>query len=187
LLSAVASGAELVSFSGDKLLGGPQAGIITGSRDYVRRLRESPLWRVLRMDKFSLAALGATLAEHLRQPAQHSGGGLDGQLSLDLATLRRRAEALLAALQTAQPGWKFAIEPLPGSYGGGSLPDEERESFAVLLESPGLSADELDRRMRRGEPPVVGIFARGYYALNVLTLLPGDSETIVQRIANLDT
>jgi L-seryl-tRNA(Ser) seleniumtransferase len=175
----LAADPDLLSFSGDKLLGGPQAGIILGRRTIIRKLRQSPLWRVLRIDKFTVSALGATLATHLgRHPAP-----LPSEMRLD--ELEQIAQDLKTELCRAKPGWDFDVADGTGSYGGGSLPDETMPSKLVTIAAPELSADKLDQLLRRGKPPIVGYMRKGTYALNVLTLLPGDAERIVARFKEL--
>lgn len=180
------AGPDLVSFSGDKLLGGPQAGIILGRKELILKLRQSPLWRVLRIDKLTVAALGATLAEHLRcRWAGEPEITQQNHVAADLDTQKRLARRLRGKLRRAQPDWQFRITDGTGFYGGGSLPEESVPARLVLIEAPELSADKLDELLRRGDPPVVGYILGGVYALNMLTLVPGDTEAIVERIAGI--
>jgi L-seryl-tRNA(Ser) seleniumtransferase len=185
---AVASGATLTLFSGDKLLGGPQAGIILGAGDHgaalVKRLREHPLWRALRIDKFTAATLAATLRDHMR--------GAPGSPCHPANVLARSqqtsayADVLVTAINAVKPGWKLEVIVAPGSWGGGSQPDEVLPSHAVVIEAPGISADLLDQKLRTGAPAVMGYKLSGRYALNVLTLLDGDAERIVAALQNLN-
>lgn len=180
------AGPDLLSFSGDKLLGGPQAGIVLGRQEMILKLRQSPLWRVLRIDKLTVAALGATIAEHLR----HRWEGAPEitrqyHVAADPAAQKRLARRLRNKLARCQPDWKFTLADGTGYYGGGSLPEESLAAKLILIEAPELSADKLDEIMRRGDPPVVGYAVGGVYALNVLTLVPGDVEAIAERIAGI--
>jgi L-seryl-tRNA(Ser) seleniumtransferase len=177
VLAALASGAELVSFSGDKLLGGPQAGIICGSRALIARLRKSPLWRMLRIDKFTAAALAATLLEHLQ------GGAQRGALSAQAA--REVADALAGALHGIMPEATIEVIEAPGSWGGGSLPEEQFDSFAVTITVPEMNAGQIDHALRTGPHPVVGYGLKGIFALNVASLLPEDVEVIVEAFEEL--
>lgn len=183
IVAMLDEGADLVSFSGDKLLGGPQAGIILGKQMLVRRLRRNPLWRALRIDKFTAAALEATLAGHL----EHGGPPLApvAMARRPLAELHAQAEALLAALKQARPGWSFELKEAEGYFGGGSLPEEAVPSFTVALKAPRLSSDRVDQLLRTGEPAIAGYSQHGVFLLNVLTLLEGDAERIAQRVAEL--
>jgi L-seryl-tRNA(Ser) seleniumtransferase len=178
--AAIADGANLVCFSGDKLLGGPQAGIICGDRALVDRLRKSPLWRALRVDKLTVAALGATLAEQLRRPERRGGGGMD-LLYSQLAPEDQRAKAqhLLQTLEAAVPDWTYELVELDGAFGGGSLPDEAVPGWGVALTAQYLDGDALHTVMRISESPsVLGLLHRGRYCLHVAALLPGDAELI---------
>lgn len=185
--AAVASGVTLTLFSGDKLLGGPQAGIILGAGELgaalVKRLREHPLWRALRIDKFTATALGATLRDHMRG-APGSPCHPANVLELSKHT-SAYADALASALGAARPDWKFEVIEAPGSWGGGSQPDEVVPSHAVVVEVPGISADQLDQRLRTGTPAVMGYKLSGRFALNVLTLLEDDVERIQAAMAAL--
>jgi L-seryl-tRNA(Ser) seleniumtransferase len=178
VLSTLAAGPDLVCFSGDKLLGGPQAGILLGKRVVIERLRKNQMWRALRIGKLTAGALGATLLNHLRGVQPH----WRQRAELGADALRAEAEALRETLRAAVPQWRFEVIAAPGSFGGGSLPDETVPSFAVSIEAPGLSADKLDAKLRRGEPAVSGYGIAGRYALNVLALLPGDHERIADAL-----
>jgi L-seryl-tRNA(Ser) seleniumtransferase len=186
--AAVAGGATLTLFSGDKLLGGPQAGIILGAGDIgaalVRRLREHPLWRALRIDKFTATALAATLRDHMRGAPASPCHPVNVMARAELTSAY--ADELAAELKQAKPNWKFEVIDAPGSWGGGSQPDEVVASHAVVLDAPGLSADQLDQRLRTGDPAVMGYKLSGRYALNVLMLLEGDAERIADAIKSLD-
>ncbi|MBN2081239.1 L-seryl-tRNA(Sec) selenium transferase [bacterium] len=177
------AGAELVSFSGDKLLGGPQAGIVLGAKEHIVKLRKSPLWRVLRIDKMTVAALGATLAEHLHSRAADQPEITQlNHLAVSEAEQLKLARRLKQKLALYQPTWEFEVAEGTGFYGGGSLPEEQLPARLVTVKSPHHSADRLDTILRHGDPPVVGYSAAGVFALNVLTLVPGDVERICQRI-----
>jgi L-seryl-tRNA(Ser) seleniumtransferase len=157
---SLAGGADLVCFSGDKLLGGPQAGIILGRADLVERLRRHPLQRALRIDKLSLAALEGTLLLHLETPGRIPVVRTLGQ---DAGTIRARAERLAAATGGE-------VEETVGRVGGGALPLAELPSFACAIE------ESLADPLRAGEPPVVGIVRDGRLLLDCLTLTDEEAE-----------
>ena len=157
---ALAAGADLVCFSGDKLLGGPQAGIVLGRADLVERLRRHPLQRALRIDKLSLAALEGTLLLHLEAPERIPVLRTLGQ---ETQAVRERAERLAAATGGE-------VEETVGRVGGGALPLAELPSFACALE------ESLAERLRAGEPPVVGVVRDGRLLLDCLTLTDADAE-----------
>jgi L-seryl-tRNA(Ser) seleniumtransferase len=170
--SALAAGADLVSFSGDKVLGGPQCGIIVGKQGYIERLRRNPMMRALRCDKLSLAALAATLDLYRLRPEL---------LARELPTLRRlntpvevlqtRGQRLVkglgqAALQALDP----SLEPSQAQAGSGALPVEEVASMAVVLRPRHLPVGDWARRLRIGDPAVVGRLHGGGLWLDMRTL-----------------
>jgi L-seryl-tRNA(Ser) seleniumtransferase len=157
---SLAAGADLVCFSGDKLLGGPQAGIVLGRSDLVERLRRHPLQRALRIDKLSLAALEGTLLLQLEAPERIP---VLRMLTQKPEELRERAERLA----TATGG---EVEETVGRVGGGALPLAELPSFACALE------ESLAAPLRASEPPVVGVVRDGRLLLDCLTLTDEEAE-----------
>jgi L-seryl-tRNA(Ser) seleniumtransferase len=157
---SLVAGADLVCFSGDKLLGGPQAGIVLGRAELVERLRRHPLQRALRIDKLSLAALEGTLLLHLEAPEEIP---VLRMLWQDGATVRERAERL-ASVTGGE------VEETVGRVGGGALPLAELPSFACALE------ESLAEPLRAGEPPVVGVVRDGRLLLDCLTLSDAEAD-----------
>ena len=178
----LAHGADVVCFSGDKLLGGPQAGIVLCREAALAdRLRRHPLARALRVDKLTLAALDWTLVAHLEGRAEQAIPVLR-QLLASPESLRTRAEALAARL-AALPGFPgtACTEPDESYAGGGSLPDHELASWVVRLETPG-GAERLAARLRGACPPVLARIRDGRVVLDVRTLLDGDEEAVVDAM-----
>ena len=178
----LARGAGVVCFSGDKLVGGPQAGIIlTRETALADRLRRHPLARALRMDKLSLAALDWTLAAHLDGRAEREIPVLR-QLLAPPDELRQRAAALAETLN-ASAGFraKARVEADRSYAGGGSLPDHALESWVVRIEAPG-GAQQLAARLRAGRPPVLARVRDGALIVDVRTLLDGDEHGIVRAL-----
>jgi L-seryl-tRNA(Ser) seleniumtransferase len=163
---ALAAGADLVCFSGDKLLGGPQAGIAAGRADLVERLRRHPLQRALRADKLTLAALEGTLQLHLEMPGRIPVLRMLGE---DPVTVRARAERL-AALVGGE------LEDTVARVGGGALPLAELPSFACAVE------EELAAPLRSSEPPVIGIIRDGRLLLDCRTLADDDVEHVAAAV-----
>jgi L-seryl-tRNA(Ser) seleniumtransferase len=164
----VATGAGLVTFSGDKLLGGPQAGLIVGRRDLIDRLKANPLKRALRCDKLTLAALEATLRLYLRT----------GDIAMDLPTLRqlRRTPAELEVAATRARGYladrlgpEFTIEVVVSAseIGSGALPTAEIESRALRITHRELSPDSIANLFRHARPPVIGRITDGAFLLDL--------------------
>jgi L-seryl-tRNA(Ser) seleniumtransferase len=160
VLESLEAGADLVCFSGDKLLGGPQAGIVLGRSDLVERLRRHPLQRALRIDKLSLAALEGTLLLQLEAPERIP---VLRMLMQKTAEVRERAERLAAATGGE-------VEETVGRVGGGALPLAELPSFACAVE------ESLAAPLRAGEPPVVGVVRDGRLLLDCLTLTDEEAE-----------
>jgi L-seryl-tRNA(Ser) seleniumtransferase len=177
----LADGADLVLFSGDKLLGGPQAGIAIGSRDCVERMRRSPLARALRVDKLTLAALHVTLRTLLE-------GRIDAlpvlaMLTADASELEARAERLAKSL--ALPCSVIAQGSL---VGGGALPDFELPGFAVRVEV-GSSAQKLASRLRESDPPILVRIHRDALLLDPRTLTDDEALQVAaafERLAPFD-
>jgi L-seryl-tRNA(Ser) seleniumtransferase len=164
---SLADGADLVCFSGDKLLGGPQAGIVAGRADLVERLRRHPLQRALRADKLTLAALEATLALYLEAPERIP---VLRMLREPAETVRVRAERLAAAVGGE-------VEETVARVGGGALPLAELPSFACAVE------EELAAPLRAGDPPVVGIVRDGRLLLDCRTVADEELDELAAAIA----
>jgi L-seryl-tRNA(Ser) seleniumtransferase len=166
--SSVGAGASLVCFSGDKLLGGPQAGIVVGTADAVARVKRHPLARALRIDKLSLAALEATL-ELYRHPARALREiPVLAAAAEPIEAVRLRAERLAARLGGE-------LTATHARVGGGALPLLELDSFACSLDG----GDELARRLRDGDPPVVARVQEGRVLLDCRTLSDAECDLIL--------
>ncbi|MDP6124348.1 MAG: L-seryl-tRNA(Sec) selenium transferase [Candidatus Latescibacteria bacterium] len=150
---AIEDGAGLVSFSGDKLLGGPQSGIIVGRADLVAKLHSNPLMRALRCDRLTFAALEATLLLYLKDEVEFQIPALY-RLTEPIESVRRRAEALAEPLGDHEP--PPTVEDSTAQVGSGALPTETLPSASVVLRVPDASASQAARRMRLCEPPVFG-------------------------------
>ncbi|MEX2599373.1 MAG: L-seryl-tRNA(Sec) selenium transferase [Dehalococcoidia bacterium] len=170
---SLAAGAGLVFFSGDKLLGGPQAGIVVGTKDLVAKLSSHPLARALRADKLTLAALHATLLHYLRDEAQREVP-IWRMISAPLEELSTRAEALARVI-----GEAASVTDGVSTVGGGSLPDDTMPSRLVQVDPSGVAggADEVARRLRTGRPSIMARIDEGMVVLDLRTVLPAaDSE-----------
>jgi L-seryl-tRNA(Ser) seleniumtransferase len=183
----VKTGVDLVTFSGDKLLGGPQAGILLGRRETLAKIRKHPLMRALRCDKMTLAALEATLS--LYRDGRAAELPVNAMLTESDEALRKRADALLAAARAAAPGLQFEIRRVRSAVGGGALPLHEPASYAVaVMPEPDrpLTVTTLDAALRRAEPPVIGRISEGVLLLDVRTMNPGDVSVVAQALAFQD-
>ncbi|HEU4700306.1 MAG TPA: L-seryl-tRNA(Sec) selenium transferase [Gemmatimonadales bacterium] len=172
---AVRAGADLVLFSGDKLLGGPQAGCVVGSRTLVSVLRRHPLARAVRADKLTLAALEATLALYREPAAARREVPVLAMLTLDRAALVRRAEALAAACPASTRPTLVAGD---SAVGGGSFPGATLPTTLVALDPGPLGADGLALRLRLGEPAIVARVGEGRVLLDPRTLPEGSEGEV---------
>ena len=163
---ALAAGADLVCFSGDKLLGGPQAGIVAGRSELVERLRRHPLQRALRADKLTIAALEGTLQLHLDAPERIP---VLRMLREPADDVRRRAERLAAAVDGT-------VEETVARVGGGALPLAELPSFACAVEA------ELAAALREHEPPVIAVVRDGRTLLDCRTLTDAEADEVAAAV-----
>ena len=180
------SGVDLVMFSGDKLLGGPQAGIIAGRHDIIATLKSHPLMRAVRIDKLSLAALEATLRLYrapfdptLRIPVLR-------MLSEPVQAVQDRANRLAGLL--AEVGIDDAVViACSAQVGGGSLPEQDLESFAVSVTIPNMSPDHLTAALRQAETPVIGRIERGRVVFDLRTVSDDEVALIANAMAQIHT
>ena len=173
----VRAGPDVVCFSGDKLLGGPQAGILAGRREAIRRVKRHPLVRALRLDKVTLAALSATLAHYERGEAA-ARIPIWQAIGLAPEALRERAERWRAALGDAGQGCE--VRESRSAVGGGSLPEVTLPTFVLAL--PPGDADGLAARLRRSDPPVVARIEEDRVVLDPRTVMPGEDDAVVRAV-----
>jgi L-seryl-tRNA(Ser) seleniumtransferase len=180
----VASGVDLVTFSGDKLLGGPQAGIVVGRRAIVSRLKKNPWNRALRIDKFTIAALEATLYAYESGTAQQTIPTLRA-LTEPLADVRQRARRVLGRLPR---GVRDSLAPRivedHAEVGGGALPTVQLPTAGISLGASPAAARALDAALRVGEPPVVGRMLDDRLYLDCRTVLPSQVAVLATAIAH---
>ncbi len=167
---SLTAGCDVVTFSGDKLLGATQAGLILGRRRLIERLRKDPLARALRVDKLTLAALEATLPAYGDPVRAAREVPALAMLGLSAEVLERRARALAEAIRSRVPQLKVGVESGSGEVGGGALPLQRLPGWVVAVEHPEYHADELDRWARTADPPVIGYIRTGKFRMDVRTV-----------------
>jgi len=179
---SIEAGVDLVLFSGDKLLGGPQAGILAGRKECIQKIDKDPLMRAFRLDKMTLAALEATLRLYLNEARALEEIPVLRMLGLPLASLRQRAEQLAERLRDL-PGLTsvLALEDV-AFVGGGSLPDQATKTCIVELAAKELSDTTLAARLRTGQPAVLGRVQGGRLLLDVRTVFPAQEDALVQAV-----
>ena len=172
---SIRAGVDVVSFSGDKLLGGPQAGIILGKKKYLDILKKHPLNRAMRVDKMTLAALEATLKSYETDMLEEIP--VIGMLAATADALHAKAERLAALLRKA--GIETEIIPTEGRVGGGSVPNHALPSYAVAF---GGNVNALEEKLRSGLQPIIGRIHEGKFLLDVRTLFEEDFPTVVEAL-----
>ena len=175
---ALKSGVDLVCFSGDKLFGGPQAGIIAGKRRHIAALKSEPFFRALRCDKLILTALQTTVDHYLAGKSSE----LPAHAMLEIGTdeLRARAEALLAQIRDLP--LRGTIGEGKAHVGGGSLPRAVIPSVTLDLLPEKISLDDFAARLRRGSTPVVGYIADGEFKLDLRTIFPRQDAQLLSAL-----
>jgi L-seryl-tRNA(Ser) seleniumtransferase len=180
--ASMSAGADLVLFSGDKLLGGPQAGVIVGRKALIQRIERDPLMRAFRLDKMTLAALEATLRLYLGGERAFRDVPVLQLLAQTVAELRPRAEALAVQLR-AVPGVATAVvREAPAFVGGGSLPDQPLPSVVIAVKARDVGEEEFAARLRSGTPAVVGRVQRGRVLLDVRTVFPRQEPELIDAV-----
>jgi L-seryl-tRNA(Ser) seleniumtransferase len=178
VLDSLRSGVNVVTYSGDKLLGGPQAGLISGSSELIARMRSNSLFRALRVDKLVYAALEATLLAYVQH--DHDAIPTLRMMRLTKEEIGKRAEALASKVNARQ----LKIEIIDGEslLGGGAAPSSVLPTRVLALSCGGLSADELAARLRGSEPPIIARVEEGRVLLDLRTVFPEQNAAVVAAL-----
>ncbi len=180
---AVEAGIDVVTFSGDKLLGGPQAGLIVGTRAAIDAIRSHPMARALRIDKLSLAALEATLALYLDRERAIGEIPVLRMMSVPPKELEERCSRFTAGLKARLEGMaNIEVVPEPSAIGGGALPLTELPGFAVSVSPTNVSVDALANHLRGTRPPIVGRCQENRLILNLRTVLPQEEAILSEAL-----
>ena len=182
VLDSLRAGVDIVTYSGDKLLGGPQAGLISGGADLIARLRANSLFRALRVDKLTYAALEATLLAYVRR--DHDAIPALQMMRLAQEEIGARAEALANGLH---PGRKIRVEIVAGEsvIGGGAAPSSVLPTRLLAVTCADLSADELSTRLRQSDPPIIARVEEGRVLLDLRTVFPGEDGLVLAALARI--
>lgn len=178
----LAKGVDVVTFSGDKLLGGPQAGIIVGKKKYIQAMKKNQMTRALRVDKMTIAALEATLRLYLDEDRAMAQVPTMRMLTATREELADRAEVLYRILLRKVKTAVLDVVDVTSQVGGGSLPQEQLPSRAVTIVPMNMSLNDFERRMRTGKYHVIGKIQRDRYEIDVRTLLEGDVAKVVDAV-----
>jgi L-seryl-tRNA(Ser) seleniumtransferase len=181
VLDSLRSGVDIVTYSGDKLLGGPQAGLISGGSELIARMRSNSLFRALRVDKLVYAALEATLLAYVRR--DHDAIPTVRMMRLSKEAIGERAEALAA--RVAAPKLKVEIVDGESILGGGAAPSSVLPTRLLAVTCEGLSADELASRLRGSEPPIIARVEEGRVLLDLRTVFPERDAAVVAALCRI--
>jgi L-seryl-tRNA(Ser) seleniumtransferase len=178
--ASLEAGVDVVTFSGDKLLGGPQAGLAAGRKAAIDAMRRNPLYRALRVDKMTVAALDAVLADH--EAGRSAAVPVPRMLAATAADVRARAEAMAGALRRTQPALEVAVVGGASAVGGGAAPAVEVETALVSVAHPAVGPDRLAAALRLGRPAVLARVADGRLLLDLRTVLPGEEAALGEAL-----
>lgn len=181
----VASGYDVVSFSGDKLLGGPQAGILVGTKQYIDQLKRHPLLRALRVDKMTLAGLEATLQAYLKPEQAMKDIPLLQMLGQSEEKLARKAQMLVDDIRALNKGYQVNIIEGQSQVGGGAFPEARLATHLVEISHPDYSESTLEQKLRQAEFPIIARTSDGKVQFDVRTLLEADSGKICQALVEM--
>ena len=182
---SVKSGADVVLFSGDKLIGGPQCGIVVGKEEYIQKITKHPMMRAMRVDKMTLAGLAATLRLYRNLDEAEMKIPLLKMLSTTMESLRSRAERILPRLQPLEMFESVEIVDAQSMLGGGSIPTQSVPTICLQFKPKSNSAQQLSDRIRKSESPIFGRIQNDAYYLDLRTILPGQDLKVIEAISSL--
>lgn len=184
--TSVKTGADVVTFSGDKLLGGPQAGIIVGRKQTIDRIKSNPLTRALRIDKLTLAALESTLKLYLDEQSAIEKIPTLRMLTLPVDTIYKKADLLLNTIRAkVQTQARIDLADMNSRPGGGSFPELNLPTRCVVIEPLDMSVSSLEKQMRLSTPAIIGRIEDNRYILDPRTIQDGQEDTISSTLARI--
>ncbi len=186
VVDSLRTGVDIVTYSGDKLLGGPQAGLISGRADLVARMRSNSLFRALRVDKLTYAALEATLLSYVKR--DHDAVPVLRMMRLSKDEITRRVEKIVSKVESAEAkSPRLKLELLDGEsvIGGGAAPSAVLPTRLIALTHAGLSADELSARLRASTPAIIARVEEGRVLLDLRTVFPEQDAVLVEMLSSL--
>lgn len=184
--ASVKAGADIVCFSGDKLLGGPQAGIIVGKKVLIDKIKKHPLTRALRIDKFTAVALECVFHEYMDEERAVKNIPVLSLINRSVDDIKHHAEALHERL-AAEVGkhCKITTEDCESQIGGGSLPLERINSFALSIKPLNMTTAALEKQLRHMETPVIGRVVNDFFLIDLRTVLEGEEEIVLEAFKNI--
>ena len=183
--TSLAAGADIVTFSGDKLLGGPQAGIIAGRRELIEKLRKHPLYRALRVDKLAYAALEATLDAYRREAALHEIPVLR-MLSMTKDEISQRVTRFAAALgKMGGDGLQFEVIDGVSAVGGGAAPAVQPETKLLALSHPRITPERIEHFLRGSDPPVIARIDNDRVLIDLRTVAESEESELLTTLSRI--
>jgi len=178
----VKTGVDLTTFSGDKLLGGPQGGVIVGKKEHIERIQKNPITRAVRIDKLTLAGFEATLMEYVDEERAIASIPTLRMLLQKPEEIRVRANTIARKLKKEIQNAHIKVMADTSRAGGGSLPERDLPTFVTAVKTDSMSVNELEETLRKGAPPVITRIKEDTLVLDARTILDKDIATLVQRI-----
>lgn len=183
---SIRKGIDVVTFSGDKMLGGPQAGIIVGKKNYIDRMRKNQLTRALRIDKMTLAALEGTMIHYLEEAEAIKNIPTLNMLLCPKEELKKRAKKLKRKLQNKTDKFTFTIDDDYSMVGGGSMPTEKMETYVIKVKSKSFTAEQIEEALRMNDVAIIARINNNEVILDLRTLFQKDYEIITEAFKNMD-
>ena len=183
VMDALKADPDVILFSGDKLLGGPQGGIIIGKKKYIDQMKKHPLARAFRVDKMTLAALEATFYQYLDMDKAMKEIPTLAMISASREELQDKAADLIRALQEKAPEYEYDTEAVTDQVGGGSAPANYLEGIAVSIRNTGLTAEQMERRLRKAEVPVIARISHEHILLDVRCIKEEEYGLVAEAVA----
>lgn len=183
IADSLRAGVDVVTYSGDKLLGGPQAGMLSGKKETIARIRSNPMFRALRVDKLIYAALESTLLTYLKR--DHDSIPALRMMKLPAAEIGRRAEQFVQRLKSQVHGVQAEVIDGESVIGGGAVPGSNLHTRLVALSLGDFSADELATQLRRNDPPIVARVVEGRVILDLRTVFPAQESAVLDALKSI--
>lgn len=180
----IEAGVDIVSFSGDKLLGGPQAGVIVGKKHFIDQLKKHQLARVLRVDKFTLAGLEATLKSYLRGQEHNEIPAIHDILQSD-QTVLKKTQKFIEAVEAKAAGYTFDVMPGKSKVGGGSMPEVEIDTYVVHVKHSKWTCGELERKLRHYKVPIISRLHHGALILDFRTVNHEELNLVIEAFVDI--
>lgn len=182
---SIKAGVDVVSFSGDKLLGGPQAGIIVGKKKYIDKMKKNPLTRAFRIDKFTATILEMIFHEYLNEENAIKNIPVLSLITRDLKEIEKNANALFNKIENLENVADINVEDTLSQIGGGSLPAERIKSKSVTIMPKNISTQSLEVKLRAGKNPVVGRISEEKLILDMRTVLENEIDILAQKLIDI--